>query len=294
MKKLFLIISALFAFYQLQAQDIIIRNSGDTVRCKITSLDSFNIYLSFKKGQYTYNTFISKHDVKEFHYKAYVDAPKIENATNWKFPKLRLNIASGAGYLLSNDPVPPIVGDITSADKKTFDNLRMGLGFGADLDFYFLRFMGIGVKYSYFKSSTNLDSSRIERYTYNYIGPSISFIGIMINKAAIAHFSITGGKFYLNHFINQNEETTDGVTLAKNDYTIKANTYGFGATVGFDFLLDSEVALGIESSLLYGKFKKFRLEAPQTTTEDAISLDVPGVNYNTLKIDVSIGLKFYL
>lgn len=296
MKKLLLFTVILFFFFQVKGQDIIIKNAGDTFRCKITSIDSFNIYVSFKKGSYQFNSFVDRREVKAYYYNAYDITPKIKTAADWKYPKVSVNFNGGAGYFLSKDPIPPIIGELSDADKKLYDNLRLGLGYGGDLKVYFLQFLGIGVKYNFYQSRNNMDEVSRELYQYQYIGPSICFMGIMLNKTSIAHFAITGGKLYLKHLKDEDQtiysdDSTSSVTI-KGDYTIKGETYAYGGTVGFDFLFDESVALGIESTILFGEYKKLKISTPDTRIQKSETIDFP-VKYKTSRVDVCIGLKFY-
>jgi hypothetical protein len=173
--------------------------------------------------------------------------------------------------------------------------MRWGRGFGGDVDLYIFRFIGIGAKYNYFKTTTNLDEYFHETYTYQYIGPSICLQGITNNKTAIAHLSLTGGKMFINHFKNENTTLDFGddnsITVQGNN-TITGNTFAYGGTVGFDFLFDGQVALGIESTCLFAQFNKFKLKsATDVRTEN---LDIDGLKFNVLRLDFSIGIKLYL
>ena len=286
MKKTLFLFFVLFSYFNMNAQDIVVKNSGDSVRCKITSMDSTKIYLILKKNGNEYNSYINKNEVKAYYYNAYDATIKIRSASDWKKWKVRLNINIGPGYQMSGEPFPPLMGDLTTYDEKIFDNLRLGKGFGGDLEVYY-KFIGIGVKYNFFQARTNIDATTRELYRYQYIGPSICLMGIMLNKTSIAHFAVTGGKLYFEHNKNFVVDSTYGKPV---DVVIKANTFAFGATAGFDFLLDETFSLGIESTILYGQFKTYKLIIPAPV---GITQNMTGLKYNAIRVDLNIGMKFY-
>lgn len=47
-------------------QDIIVRNIGDTIFCRITNIDSMKIMFNYKKDEKVYNTYILKTEVKDY------------------------------------------------------------------------------------------------------------------------------------------------------------------------------------------------------------------------------------
>lgn len=294
MKNLLLIICLSSFFSVIKAQDIIINIKDDTTKCKINAVDSFNIYLTIKRGDYFYDSYIDRKQVKAYYYNVYSTTPKVSTAADWHFPKVRLNFNGCTGKLLS-DAIPPVIGDLTDADKKRYDNLRWGRGFGADVDLYIFRFLGIGAKYNYFSSTTNIDENFHETYKYYYIGPSLCFQGIMYNKTAIAHLCLTGGKMFINHFKSENSTTDLGdgnIITVRGDHTITGETYAYGGTIGFDFLFDSQIALGIESTCLYAQFKKFKLKSNVDNKNE--TFDIDGLKFNVLRLDINIGIKLYL
>ncbi len=55
-------------FEQIHAQDIIVRNTGDTIFCKITNIDSTKIMFDMEKNEKIISTSISKNEIIDYKY----------------------------------------------------------------------------------------------------------------------------------------------------------------------------------------------------------------------------------
>jgi hypothetical protein len=75
-KGLMVIVIMLFGLLQMKAQDIVVRNSGDTIFCKITSVDDTKVFFDYaKKDGKIISTFVSRDELKEFRYNVLPSAP---------------------------------------------------------------------------------------------------------------------------------------------------------------------------------------------------------------------------
>lgn len=69
MKKLILIIIlSIFAIGYLCSQDVIIKKNGDKISCKVTGVDSANVYLTIILNKKEIKTFVDKHEIKSIIY----------------------------------------------------------------------------------------------------------------------------------------------------------------------------------------------------------------------------------
>ena len=68
MRKYFLIFCLFFTVICSYSQDLIIRNNGDRIECKIIKEDSSNVYFIYNSGVRTTQTFLPKSQVKELNH----------------------------------------------------------------------------------------------------------------------------------------------------------------------------------------------------------------------------------
>lgn len=68
MKKIYLLPVLFFVLNAfVGAQDVIIRDNGDTINCSVTKIDSNRIYFSFIKNGNLLNTYLNKSQIKDYH-----------------------------------------------------------------------------------------------------------------------------------------------------------------------------------------------------------------------------------
>jgi hypothetical protein len=94
MKKTVTLFLILFSSFYVLAQDLIIRTNGENIECKVTSVDSTNVYFSLYKNDEKTNSFIKKTEVKEIKYN--------ELETN-DYKVITIGILEGGGSLIGMD-----------------------------------------------------------------------------------------------------------------------------------------------------------------------------------------------
>jgi hypothetical protein len=149
------------------SQDIIITNSGKEVNCKITQIDSINIYLTIISKGRQINTYICKSDVKEMYFgKTSSNFSSSTNDTYYTKKSMTIGFLEGGGSLLGVD-----------VELMPFDRFGIQIGFG-----YIGFGCGINIhlkpstKSSYFSLQYWHQGFR-ETYTQSLIGPSFVFRG---------------------------------------------------------------------------------------------------------------------
>ncbi|MDD4713085.1 MAG: hypothetical protein WC108_04835 [Bacteroidales bacterium] len=65
MKKIVLII-LFFAPIILKSQDLVVFRNGDSLNCKITKIDSLNLYYNFQRGTRTITSFSNKNEIRSY------------------------------------------------------------------------------------------------------------------------------------------------------------------------------------------------------------------------------------
>jgi len=194
MKKLILLLTVISIFAKLNAQDIIIKKTGDEVKVKITEVGLDNVkykkYDNIDGPIYTipkYEIFMIKYEngskdvFKDI--KKEVASPEVEkNKKDYLRKGLHLgfHITPGAGAIL-------------------MDNYKFGFGInsGVDLSIYFNDYVGIKTGISYLNLPIKYDGYGY--YGYDEVTGSIASLGIPIK------FLLTTGKtvgFYLESGLN--------------------------------------------------------------------------------------------
>ena len=98
MRHTFIIALLIFISNSIYSQDLIVTNDGDSINCKITAVETDNIYFTFKHNDEIRNTLLSKSDIKaiQFDYFQKSETP-IDKAIESNNPQ-RLRFAFNIGY----------------------------------------------------------------------------------------------------------------------------------------------------------------------------------------------------
>jgi hypothetical protein len=100
MNKILLLSITIIFFYRLTfGQDMIIRNSGDTLNCTVTKIDSNMIYVKFKSHDQIVHLSVDKSSIKEFIVPVFPDdSIRLSCETNIRNYSL-LGTASGISFI---------------------------------------------------------------------------------------------------------------------------------------------------------------------------------------------------
>jgi hypothetical protein len=170
----FTLFSCLFILsLNLQSQDIIRLKSGDILKCKISKIDSANIYFEFVKNHQRVQTFIGQSEVISYDYKS-------------SEKKINPNARSSKNDLLflSFDPLGFITMGPTICGEFLFQGKNSNVGFGL---YTGIRITNLGLASNVLLSGGNMDMSytvpiavRIYPKTRNksdglFLGPHFEF-----------------------------------------------------------------------------------------------------------------------
>lgn len=270
------------------SQDLIVTTSGDSINCKITKVKDENIYFTFKHKDEIRNTLLPltnvKNHVNDFFQKSEVPKDKVFAKQN--FEHFRFAINGGLGYETAR------IGDGVPSDFKDYARqLKSGYVFGGDLTYYFLEVLGVGVKYSQFNSSNNLDNIYVDdgqgvrKYgrmsddlSINFIGPTFSTRLFNGDKSKAFIFSL--GLGYMGYSDNK---------VIVDNYKMTGSTMGISYDVGYDFEVSKKAILGVQLSLISGTLLSYKWD--DGTSVQTIKLQNDEYE-NLSRIDLTIGLRF--
>ncbi len=263
----------------VSTQDLIVLTTGDTIKCKITNVDSVNIYFDFEKDEVTRNTMLPLARVKE-HKENYYTNSKIVEDNDYS----HLRIALGGGYSYRTAEVSD---DVSSDFEDYVDGLKSGYHYGANLTYFFKKPYGIGFKYNAYKSSNSMSvysydygyGEMSDDITISYYGPTVTIRSLSPNKknAFLMDFSLG----YM--------EYKDNAILFDESYTIKGNTVGLIFGMNYDIGLTENLALGLGFSITAGTLSEYEIN--DGTSTETVELDED--SYESLtRLDLTVSLVF--
>jgi hypothetical protein len=198
--------------------------------------------------------------------------------------KIRLNVDYGYSSRRAK-----ISSDIPPELKDYMNDLKSGTNFNVDFSYFISNQYGIGLKYSKFFTSGFIDGIAVtDPVSGTVLGigmiednMSISFIG----PAIFERRAVIPEKLLLiaNLSVGQISYFDDGELLT---YPIKleGKTIGFSGTIGLDFLITKNFAIGINFSYLYGEIRNIKVNG------ESIDLDE---NESMNRWDFNIGFKLF-
>ncbi|MDR2010576.1 MAG: porin family protein [Bacteroidales bacterium] len=284
--KLFLnIIVLIFIFQSSYAQDLIIKQSGDSINCKIQKLDKGYIFYSQKTENKLTDHSIHSNDVKKYVFGYYGDNEYQEYKIKQEAPLyqvkekdytwISIGINAGIGYRLNEikNTTPYELGDY-------YKKLRKGINFSGDITYYFNKYCGMGLNASYFSSSNEATIRNELGIGNGSISDNIILwnIGILVSGRYESKWSIV----YLNAGLGS-ANYINNYSYINSDIKITGSTLYFGGDLGVDFKLGSNFAVGLKASYNSGKLKSIKRKGEiQNLDKDAY------LNLQNLRITAGI------
>lgn len=284
MKKIFTLFSIVIFTISAYAQDLIVTNSGDSINCKITKVKKDYIFFTFLNEGKIANTIIAVSSVKDYKFKH----SKIMTINKKDLPGYcqHFRLALNAGY--SYDLVK-ISDNNPSEFREYFTDLKSGYHLGTDLTYYLNQRIGVGLKYSFFQTSNeiniylqNEDGTR--RYGTMRDDITISFIGPTFSTR---HFNAKKENAWITGLsIGYMKYTNDGIFI--DHYKQTGSTIGMILDLGYDIGLSENFSLGFQVGFVSGVLTQYDLNNGKTT--QTIELN-KGEYIGLYRIDFSVGLR---
>ncbi len=288
MRKLLILFFILFTANTIFSQDLVITSKGDSINCKITKVNSDNIYFTFKYEDEIRSRLMPLLKVEKhiFNYYAISEVPENKHIGHDNYNHFRLAINGGFGYRIGVIP-----DDISPEFKDYIKELKTGYVYSGDLSYFITKYIGFGLKYNFFNASNSMDDIYIEdmfgnrRYgkmsddiSITFIGPTFTTRFIKANKNDAIILNVGVG--YLGY-------NNDLVIIDK--YNISGSSMGLTFDFGYDIALSSDLALGIQLSIISGSLFQYTLD--DGNTKEIIILE-EGEFESLNRIDLSVGLRF--
>jgi len=279
---LLVIISAQKGF----SQDLIVTLTNDSLNCEITQIDSEFIHFNTVYNQKVRNSVLMLSAIKKYeeNYYSKSSIPSQEKSSI-EYSRFYIILNGGASYLLD-----PIADNVSDEFKDYYQNLKIGYNFGLDVNYYFNKTIGLGLKYNYFSSSNSSKGSSndggvtsewdiSEAIMINFVGPTFlaRFLSKKNNNAFILGVS-AGYMWYKD----------DAVLL--EPVIISGNTLGLNVDASYHISLSKNFFLGISVSTTAGFLSSMTID--DGTISETYNLENFEDYKNISRVDLSIKLGY--
>lgn len=312
MRKLLILFVFLLSLSALKSQDKIITHQGDTILCKIVSVNATHISYELKTdNEYVVGKSILIENVKE-----YIRIPEEPSNDSYVYIKrkqlqkkpahpLLFTLSPGGSYL------PWLLDFVGGNYSNEYKDLNKGLHVNSSLHYLFNTLVGAGFQYSFFTSGFNgsvpvyigsmypvysVAESRNRQYI-NYVGGS----GILQQFLDKSH------KFQLSETLSaglvmyrEESQTTFDFPDTSGDFTtqtLNSLTEGmtFGATLGIsaEYYIQPKFSVGVSGDFMYAELRKASAEMKSTYGGHSSNSGKLSSPINLSKIDYSLFFRLH-
>ena len=172
-----------------------------------------------------------------------------------------------------------------------YDDLKKGNNFAIDAAFFFHREYAVGFKYSKFSSSASItglaltdpetgdvlvSGNATEDISITFAGPMFMAISTFAGNRVVLFSSLSIGSL----------SYTDKATAFGENVKLSNTTVGLSGNLGLDYLLTTNIAIGLSFTFVNGTFTELKLNDSSTYEPEK---DVTANHYNFVA-----GIKLYL
>jgi len=272
----------------IYSQDLIVTKAGDSLNCKINKLEENDVFFTFLYNTEIRNTLIPLDQVESYQFKYYQESLIVDEkiGKNESFTHFKAEIYGGWSYWIAK-----LNAYIPSNLSRYKNELRTGYHFGGDFAYFFSEPIGIGLKYTEFKTSNKMDNIYItmqdgtEKFGVLSDDVSIDYIGIYIstrlfNAGRRNAFLLNMGVGYSGYY--------DKKVMVYN-YTMKGSAIGASTDFIYERGISRYYAIAFKISYSSGHLVAYYLNDGVTNKKINLNQD----SYQSLNhIDLSIALRF--
>lgn len=290
MKKILFAIILFIITSSLQAQDLIVTNSGDSINCKITKITNDYVHFTFKHNTEIRDTLLPKNQIVTQKKDYFTQSELPANFTHRDvFPHFRISIDGGWQHRTAK------MADGMDAEwREHYKKMKSGFHYDIQAAYFFLesqgielmfskQFFGHNLGYGYLIDSEGniVDSGELnEKISFNYIGANYLLRIFDSKKKNYWLFSMGLGYMgYNDRFFFNNVE----------DFKITAETLGLNMAIGYDISVSKNFAIGFKLSLMGGSFREYKQTQDGVTTSEKMP-EKTAEGLGTVKL--SAGLRF--
>ena len=276
------------------AQDLIVTNKNDSIRCKIDKEDFDFVYYTLNKDNQNTSTKIKLSDVRNVRYNYLESKNQNQNIPSvvediYRPERTYRFVVDGGMNLITAKTLST---DDNELDKH-LNSLKLGYQYGLGAYMFGQKSFGYGLTYKhYFNQNKNDAYLYVDSVNGNRVGElsdrtNINFYAFtLLNRTSFFNdkmdlfLGISGG--YLQY-------KNDNIRLT--EMLITGNTFGMLYTVGVDFKSGNKLVFGANLNLLQATMREYTYDI--NGTKITRSLDKADYE-NISRIDLSVGLRYYL
>ncbi|MCL2041659.1 MAG: hypothetical protein FWG84_06445 [Bacteroidales bacterium] len=239
------------------SQDVVVTKAGDTIRCRVTAMDS--THLSY---QINNDNTIEKHKIPLTYVSSFFPESHLFTSTDQFVPKTkssRFSISASLGYAKALGRVEKT--KIPELDRIT-QKLTNGLGYELELDHYFSDNIGIGIFLNgYFSSvNDNVINDRCNRVSFG--------------AAFVAASKVPDTKFVLDGLLGLGPIFfTDKLTVSyMESYKMSVTSVAMNFGIGGAYMFGSKFATGLKLSCIVSSYSKFVMNGETYTSDEPYNL----------------------
>lgn len=288
LRTLFCVIS-LFLISQFcnaqQFKDLVVTQSGDSIRCFISKVKYNYVYFEFMRGYEVNDSSLATDSIKDYLFDYYKNiSPDGSTVPTRAYPPLRIAVNGGYSYQLANtQSVPDGLENYTK-------ELKSGYHLGGDFTYFFEENYGIGFQYYLFRTTNSLDNIYIEfddgsrRFGNLKDNISISFLG---PQFSVRYLNLTSfNAFIMNFSLGYLMYNNNAVII--DNYTFKGDALGLAWDIGYDISVAENFQLGLQIGLILGSLSELDVNDGRTSTTLSLS---NAERQSLCRLDFSIGLR---
>lgn len=290
MKPLLFTIFLLGLMLQANAQDLIIKQSGDSIPCRIKEVGVLYIAYHYNDNGKVTNGNIATKDVKNFYYNVLpVDSIFMGKVSRQQYGEEGTGIyvwaSAGLGYMTA-----PLPDNIQPFLEEYLNELRSGWSFNGDIAYFFNEAVGVGLHYSQFRTSNQIDRVVVYTSTDTLIGPLSDNIRLSYFAPSVYYKfgntkqrilpSISAGIGYADY---QNNSSV------ARPFKIKAATLGLHFHGNLEVNLNYNFAIMLRAGVFVANFSEIEITDYTTHRTTTVSLDEPD---NNTRFELHGGIRY--
>jgi hypothetical protein len=272
----------------LISQDLIVTQYGDSIKCRIISVRSGNIYFQFKADSQDRNSYLPVSGVMLYRYKYFKepDLPFEAPADKkYEYPFM-FSFESGFGYRLGR-----ISKSVPAGLHSYYKGLKPGMVVGAGVYLNLNEVLGFGLKYHRHYASNYEDNVTLQTAGGTSCGVLSDKVGISFIGATLSLHSLAGqsrSSLYTNYSVGYFSYKSDNITLVP--YTISGGSIGLVTDGGWDIYITDNFIIGLQGSFLLGAIREFRVDSGFNVQTITLEDEYESMS----RIDFSIGIRLRL
>lgn len=290
MKKVLFILFVLCLAGQASAQDLIVKQNGDSIPCRIREIGILYIAYHYNNHGNIANGNIAMKDVKSYQYNVLpVDSIFLGKIKREQYGEEGLGLyvwaSAGLGYMTA-----PLPDGIQPFIKDYLNQLRSGWSFNGDIAYFFNEAVGVGLHFSQFKTSNQIDRVIVYTATDTLIGPLSDNIRLSYFAPTVYYkFGNTKQKILPTLAAGIGYANYENNSSVARPYKLRAATVGLHLHANLEVNLNYNFAILIRAGVFVANFSEMEVTDYTNNRTVNVTLDEPD---NNTRLELHGGVRY--